>query len=69
MGGMVCTELVIHGWDLARAANQAPTWADSVLAFVHAELAATAAQGRQMGVYGPEVAMPETARRSIARSP
>jgi len=61
IGGMVIGEIVIHGWDLARATDQKPVWDDDVLRFVHAELEQTAAMGRDMGLYGPEVAVPETA--------
>lgn len=61
IGGMVLTELVVHGWDLARATGQPPQWNDQVLAFVHRQVADTAEQGRQMGVYGPEVPVPGTA--------
>lgn len=55
VGEMVVGELVVHGWDLARATGQSPTWEDDLLAFVHEEVANTAEQGRQMGIYGPEV--------------
>lgn len=61
IGGMVCTELVVHGWDLARATDQKPHWDDPVAEFAYGELAATAAQGRAMGLYGPEVTVPDTA--------
>lgn len=61
IGGMVCTELVIHGWDLARATDQQPEWDHDVVAFAHHELVATAGQGRAMGLYGPRVAVPEAA--------
>jgi uncharacterized protein (TIGR03086 family) len=61
IGGMVCTELVLHGWDLARASDQKPEWDEEVVAFAHRELMATAEQGRQLGVYGPEVAVPAAA--------
>lgn len=61
VGGMVLTELVVHGWDLARATGQPPQWDDRVLAFVHREVAGTAEQGRQLGVYGPLVRVPGTA--------
>jgi uncharacterized protein (TIGR03086 family) len=59
IGGMVLGELVVHGWDLARATDQHPTWDDDVLNFVHRELEWTAEQGREMGVYGPRVAVPD----------
>jgi uncharacterized protein (TIGR03086 family) len=61
IGGMVCTELVIHGWDLASATGQKPDWDEDVLAFAYTELEATVEQGRQMGVYGPPVVVPASA--------
>jgi uncharacterized protein (TIGR03086 family) len=55
IGGMVCTELVVHGWDLARAVGSSPRWPDEVLEYLRGELAATAELARSMDVYGPEV--------------
>lgn len=55
VGGMVLSELLVHGWDLGRATGQKPRWDDVVLEFAHQELTATAEQGREMGVYGPEM--------------
>lgn len=55
IGGMVLGEMVVHGWDLARATGQSPTWPDDVLEPVLAGIRTSAEQGRQMGVYGPEV--------------
>lgn len=55
------TEVVIHGWDLARATGQAydvdPVIADAVLANV----AQFAAQGPVEGLFGPAVAVAEDA--------
>ncbi|MDG4785254.1 TIGR03086 family metal-binding protein [Micromonospora sp. WMMD1102] len=61
VGGMVVSELVVHAWDLARATEQQPDWDGELLGYVHDEVGRTAEQGRQMGVYGPEVEVPETA--------
>lgn len=61
IGGMVLTEVLVHGWDLAHATGQHPTWDADVLAYVHRELEATAAMGRDMGIYGPEVPIPTDA--------
>lgn len=61
IGGMVLTELVVHGWDLARATGQQPEWDDALLDFVYEEVEKTAEQGREMGVYGPPVPVPDTA--------
>lgn len=61
IGGMVVTELVMHGWDLARAIGQWPRWDDQVVEFLHDELVRTAELGRQMGAYGPAVPVPDSA--------
>ncbi|WP_440070085.1 TIGR03086 family metal-binding protein [Streptosporangium sp. OZ121] len=61
VGGMVVGELVVHGWDLARAIDRRPAWDDDLVAYLHDELAKNAAQGREMGVYGPEVGVPASA--------
>jgi uncharacterized protein (TIGR03086 family) len=61
IGGMVVGELVVHGWDLARATAQRPEWDEDLLAYLLVEVAATAEQGREMGVYGPEVPVSEAA--------
>lgn len=61
IGGMVIVDLVIHGWDLAAATGQKADWDDDVLAFTLVEVAKTAQQGRDMGVYGPEVTVPDSA--------
>jgi uncharacterized protein (TIGR03086 family) len=61
IGRMLTTELLVHGWDLARATGQRPTWDAGLVDAVHAEVTANAAQGRAMGVYGPAVEVPATA--------
>jgi len=61
IGGMVLGEVVVHGWDLAVATGQHPEWPADLLDFVHEEVAKTAEQGREMGVYGPAVAVPDSA--------
>lgn len=61
VGGMAIGELVVHGWDLGRAAELAPAWPAEVLEYLHGEVVATAALGREMGVYGPEVSVPPEA--------
>ncbi|MEJ7704829.1 MAG: hypothetical protein WKF47_14750 [Geodermatophilaceae bacterium] len=47
IGGMVLGELVVHGWDIARAIGQEPTWDDEVLSRVYQEVEKTAEQGRE----------------------
>lgn len=61
IGGMMLGELVVHGWDLARATGQHPRWSHPVLEYTLDMVAKTAEQGRQMGVYGPEVPVPDAA--------
>jgi uncharacterized protein (TIGR03086 family) len=61
VGGIVVAELVVHGWDLARATGQQPTWPDPLLEVAHTDLAAMAEVGRQMGAFGPEVPVADDA--------
>jgi uncharacterized protein (TIGR03086 family) len=61
IGAMVLGETVVHTWDLARATGQAPSWDDEVLEFIHADLLQSSQLGRDMGIYGPEVAVPADA--------
>jgi uncharacterized protein (TIGR03086 family) len=61
MGGMVLGEVVVHGWDLARASGQPVDWPEELLDFLCAEVDRTGEQGRAMGVYGPVVPVPPEA--------
>lgn len=61
VGGMIAGELVVHGWDLARATGQRPEWDEDLLRYVHGEIDRSAELGRSMGVFGPEVPVPATA--------
>jgi uncharacterized protein (TIGR03086 family) len=61
IGGMVLGEIVVHGWDLAMASGQHPTWPAELLEPVHDELVKTAELGREMGAYGPAVEVPDSA--------
>jgi len=58
VGGMVVGELVVHGWDLARATGQHLALDEDLLGYLHEGVANSAEQGREMGVYGPEIAVP-----------
>lgn len=60
VGAMVMDEFVVHGWDLARATGQHAEWDDELLGYLYEETAKTAELGRQMGIFGPEVAVPES---------
>jgi uncharacterized protein (TIGR03086 family) len=61
VGGMVLGELVVHGWDLARAVGRDVHWEPDVLDLLYAEVARTAEQGRAMRVYGDPVPVPDDA--------
>ncbi|MEY9489417.1 uncharacterized protein (TIGR03086 family) [Streptomyces calvus] len=59
-GAVVADELVIHGWDLARATGQDYTPDPAALRAVHDFLAA-AAQESDRGPFGPVVPVPDDA--------
>lgn len=61
VGGMAVTEMVVHGWDLARATGRSIALDEDVLRYVYDEVAKSAEQGRAMGVYRPEVVVPDAA--------
>ncbi len=61
VGGMALGELVVHGWDLARTAGVDVDWPQPVAAAALEAVAGMAAQGRDMGVFGPEVPVPADA--------
>jgi uncharacterized protein (TIGR03086 family) len=61
-GAVVADELVIHGWDLARATGQEYTPDTAALQAAHGLLAAAAAESDQgQGMFGPVVAVPADA--------
>ncbi|MEV4045355.1 TIGR03086 family metal-binding protein [Streptomyces sp. NPDC049744] len=61
-GAVVADELVIHGWDLARATGQEYTPDPAVLQAAHGLLAAAAEEAeRDQGMFGPVVAVPADA--------
>jgi uncharacterized protein (TIGR03086 family) len=61
IGNMALGELVVHGWDLARTAGTRAEWPDEVLTPLHAAVVGMAQQGRDMGIFGPEVPVPDFA--------
>ena len=61
IGAMAVGEVVVHGWDLARATGQQVAWDETLLEFLHDEVAKTAELGREMRAYGAEVSVPQTA--------
>jgi uncharacterized protein (TIGR03086 family) len=58
---MMVGELVVHGWDLARATGQRISPDPAVLATAHEMATAMGEQGRKMGAFGAEVDVPEGA--------
>ncbi|WP_030911177.1 TIGR03086 family metal-binding protein [Streptomyces sp. NRRL F-5126] len=66
VGSMVLGDLVVHGWDLARATGRtyAPSGVDATLLDeLGQQWAQLAPTGRKMGVFGPEVPVPPGAGR------
>ena len=57
MGDMIVGELAVHGWDLAVATGQRLELPAGQLAHLHDTVFAGVEQGREMGMYGPEVAV------------
>ncbi|HLT70894.1 MAG TPA: TIGR03086 family metal-binding protein [Acidimicrobiales bacterium] len=57
----VCADLLVHRWDLARAAGLEVTLPADEVARVHGELAAMGDVLRGPGAFGPEVPAPEGA--------
>jgi uncharacterized protein (TIGR03086 family) len=71
LGGMVLGEVVVHGWDLARATGQDVAWPEHLLDFLCAEVDRSGEQARSMGLYGPVVPVPtgaSTLDRLIGRT-
>jgi uncharacterized protein (TIGR03086 family) len=60
-GGMVVAEVVLHGWDLARATGQDVAWSEEVAAYLRREVEQTAELGRGMGLYGEAVPVADDA--------
>jgi uncharacterized protein (TIGR03086 family) len=58
---MMLGELVVHGWDLARATGQPLTADATTLETVHEMAVTMGPQGRKMGAFGDEVSVPDTA--------
>jgi uncharacterized protein (TIGR03086 family) len=61
LGDMITGELAMHGWDLAVATGQRLDLPAGLLTHLHDTVFAGVEQGREMGMYGPEVAVPADA--------
>jgi len=61
LGDMLVGELAIHGWDLAAATGQRLNLPADLLTHLYDTTAASAEQGREMGLFGPEIRIPATA--------
>ncbi|MFL6124133.1 TIGR03086 family metal-binding protein [Actinophytocola sp.] len=61
IGDMITGELAVHGWDLAVATGQLLDLPAPLVAHLWESMAAPAAQGREMGLFGPEVTVPADA--------
>ena len=58
---MLASDLVLHGWDLAKATGQVFTCDDEAAAMTVRFITETAAQGRTMGLYAEPVPVPADA--------
>jgi uncharacterized protein (TIGR03086 family) len=61
VGAMLASDLVLHGWDLARAVGRQAGWAPELAAATHGFLVRTGKQGRAMGLFGAPVPVPADA--------
>ena len=61
LGEMLLIEVILHGWDVARASGQEVEISDALGAEVLRCVSATADQGRELHAYGPEVAVADDA--------
>ena len=71
VGELVLIELMLHGWDVARAGGQELVVSDELGAEVLRCLEPTVEQGQQFEVYGPPVSVPAGApafARALGRS-
>jgi uncharacterized protein (TIGR03086 family) len=67
LGEMALIEVVLHGWDVARATGQQVEVSDALGAELLRCVAETADLGRQVGAYGPKSPLPTTLLASPRR--
>jgi uncharacterized protein (TIGR03086 family) len=60
-GGMTLCELVLHGWDLARATDQELACDEATATGLYRLMEPMAAHGRSMGAFGPRVVLADSA--------
>jgi len=58
IGEMALAEMLLHGWDLARATGQQLVVSDEIGRELRRSIEETAELGRAMGAYGDEVSVP-----------
>ncbi|MGH3942709.1 MAG: TIGR03086 family metal-binding protein [Pseudonocardiaceae bacterium] len=61
IGEMALIELLMHGWDLARATGQQVDYSNEAAYEAYRFAEETAEMGRKMGAYGAEVPVPNSA--------
>ncbi|HET9648523.1 MAG TPA: TIGR03086 family metal-binding protein [Microlunatus sp.] len=61
IGEMAFVEVMVHGWDVARAGGRRPVIPDEVGTELLRAVDASAELGRSMGAYGPEVHVDDSA--------
>ena len=61
VGSLMLAELVLHGWDLAVATGQRPTYSDTVAKTTLEIIERMADQGRAAGIFAAPVPVPDSA--------